>query len=968
MENISLWTLLLPCVAAILSWLWLLWARLKGWSKGVGEQEPLDPRQSLPADQAPPIPWASALWGRKWSLSLLLLVIAGASYMLFFAPPRLGGEIPITPNQPGRPLFSFHWQRDFLDKYDERIGLAISLVGSSASLLALTWGQGRRARFGGEAALLLAGLTLAGMGQWALAFGVFPLGAGLYGFAVLCFVSWGWMARQRVRGDLEARPRWTPQVEWLLVIAIFLLAAFARFYALHSVPYGVEGDESKWIFEVVEIMVDGRYDSSAEYHRDALPGSFYMQAPFQHWLGIGIYSARLGVVCYSLLGTLAFYWLLRQISPIPLAALGTFLLSISVMDISASRLANVESHVKLWPILALALLAFAIHLRRWEVYGLSGLALALGLLTYDTVLPILLVTFIVAIIELIVNPIDLKSGVTYLAAFLLPPLLTVPILIPYFTGRLDYYKISEKGWHSDGWLTFTNNLSQVARSWFVEARFDFIYHRQGPFINAALLPLLVLGFVLALMTMRSRLSRWVVIWALLVLIPVPILTASPFGRVYYPGVPAVYALIALAGYILMREIARILGSNLAPLGWIVGIAVLAWLPLYNFYLYFNAVSEAGDRQIRREIGEYALSAAEAGAHLFMPYWPNANDPLFVEWQIAELYLRQELSADQVDKAYDQIPIEDFLPRLAEFAHAWERVDILLGKENSSQREQGDVMRETLFRCYPGGMLREGNFFDRYRLEAAVLSEPNCVPVRLSFDSLEADGEEQQLTWTLSSGLVSSLRLTCEQENENILWVEAEKFEWGPGWGENVAFVSDWQGDGYLVDSYGSQAAVHHTYFPHAAPAYAWIRYYKRTVDQAPAYLELEKQVYSFSDVEEDETNQWLWERVGPFDMAAVEQNWRITRPYDDAPERFMALFIDSLVFTTDAEFSPLDDAQREMVYDRVHPLANPTNRGMIELKLAPGRYFCRLGIESAPLVDAYGRSEVWSNNLEVELP
>jgi len=292
----------------------------------------------------------------------------------------------------------------------------------------------------------------------------------------------------------------------------------------------------------------------------------------------------------------------------------------------------------------------------------------------------------------------------------------------------------------------------------------------------------------------------------------------------------------------------------------------------------------------------------------------------------------------------------------------------LGKENSSQREQGDVMRETLFRCYPGGMLREGNFFDRYRLEAAVLSEPNCVPVRLSFDSLEADGEEQQLTWTLSSGLVSSLRLTCEQENENILWVEAEKFEWGPGWGENVAFVSDWQGDGYLVDSYGSQAAVHHTYFPHAAPAYAWIRYYKRTVDQAPAYLELEKQVYPFSDVEEDETNQWLWERVGPFDMAAVEQNWRITRPYDDAPERFMALFIDSLVFTTDAEFSPLDDAQREMVYDRVHPLANPTNRGMIELKLAPGRYFCRLGIESAPLVDAYGRSEVWSNNLEVELP
>ncbi len=969
MEDISLWMLLLPFVVAILSWLWLFWARFKGWEKGLQEQEPLDPRPSSPAEVDGSIPWYTALWGQKWNLGLLLLIVAGVGYMLLFAPPRLGGEIPITPNQPGRPFFNFHWQRDYIDKYDEQIGLAISVAGSSASLLALTWGQWRRRRFGGEAALLFAGLTLAGMGQWVLKFGTFLMGGGLYGFAILCFVSWGWMARERLREDLEARPEPSRQTEWLLAIGIFLIAAFARLYALPSVPYGVEGDESKWIFEVVEIMIDGRYDSSAEYHRDALPGSFYMQAPFQRWVGIGILSARLGVIFYSLLGTLAFYWLLRQISPIPLAALGTFLLSISVMDISASRLANVESHVKLWPILALAILAWSIRQRRWQVYGLSGWVLALGLLTYDTVLPVFLVMFILIIVELIASRVELKSAVTYVAAFLFPPLMTVPLLIPYFVGRLNYYEIDEKGWGSDWWSTLVDNLGQVAQSWFVDTRFDFIYNRQGPFINALLLPLLVLGIVLGIMTLRRRVSRWAFLWALLVLIPVPVLTASPFGRVYYPGVAAAYVLIALAGYILIREVARLLGPALVPLGWIVGIAVLAWLPLYNFYLYFNAVGEPADRQIRREIGEYALSAAEAEAHLYLPYWPNADDHLFVEWQIAELFLRQHLSADQLSGAYDRISIDDMLPHLAEHAADWERVDILLDRESSSQREQWDAMRRALFRCFPGGTLIEGHFFDRYRLDAAILSEPSCIPVQLSLEHLDEEDDERALAWTLSGGLVSSLRVACEQEKDDMLWVEAETFEWGPGWGEDVAFVSGWQGDGYLVDSYGSQAALHQTRLPNTVPAYAWIRYYKRVVDQAPAYIEIDDDTFSFSDVDEDGVNEWLWERVGPFDLSADAQNWRLTRPYEDSPEKFMALFIDSVVFTTDADFSPLDGVQRDVVYDQVHQLTNPAQSGIIKLDLPQGRYFCRLGVESdQPLVDAYGRPDVWSDGLEIEIP
>ncbi len=791
----------------------------------------------------------------------------------------------------------------------------------------------------------------------------------LYGVAILGFISWAVLAHERLRDDLEFPAKWSPEIEWVLLVVICALAAFARFYALPHVPFGVEGDESKWIYEVVAMMVDGQYDSSGEYHRDALPVSFYMQAPFQRLGSVGILSARIGVVLFSLLGTLAFYWLLRQIAPLPVAVLGTFLLSISVMDISASRLANVESHVKLWPILALALLALTLYKKRWEIFALGGIALALGLLTYDTVLPMFLVMLLLMIIELFKERVALKESVKYVAAFLLPPLLTIPLLAPYFSSRLSYYKIDEKGWDGDWWLTLWQNLGEVAQSVFVATRFDFIYNRQGPILNSLLLPLLVLGLLIALATLRRRVSLWLFTWMIFIWIPVPVLTASPFGRVYYPGLPAIYGLIALGGYILIRELARFLGSTLRPLGWILGIAVLAWLPLYNFYLYFNAVGDPSDRQIRREIGELALDAAENDAHLFMPYWPGADEPLFVEWQIAELYIRHELSAEQVDIAYNQIPVEDFLPHLAEYAYRWERVDVLLDKEMSSQRQQWDALRETLLRCFPGGSLREGNFFDRYRIAAAVLTQPACIPVRLQLSYLDEESQPQQLGWELSGGATSSLRLACEQEKEDVLWIEAENFEQGPGWKADAAFVDGWQGEGYLADSYGSQFARQRTSLPVLTEAYAWVRYYKRVVDGSPGYVQLAGASYSFADVLEEDTNQWIWERVGPFSIPEGEQIWQITRPYDQAAGGFMALFIDSVVFTTEADFSPTSTNYRYVIYDEVLSHEIPAQKGILKINLPPGRYFCRVGITSdQPLVDAYGQPEVWSDDLEIETP
>jgi len=83
----------------------------------------------------------------------------------------------------------------------------------------------------------------------------------------------------------------------------------------------------------------------------------------------------------------------------------------------------------------------------------------------------------------------------------------------------------------------------------------------------------------------------------------------------------------------------------------------------------------------------------------------------------------------------------------------------------------------------------------------------------------------------------------------------------------------------------------------------------------------------------------------------------------------MALFIDSVVFTTDADFSPTSTGHRQIVYDEIYSLSNPTQAGILKFNLPSGRYYCRVSVETGQsLVDAYGQPEVWSNDLEVEMP
>lgn len=899
-----------------------------------------------------------------WTLILLAILAAFFIFLLVTAPPRLTGAIPIHPGQAGRPFYSLRWLRSTLSTNYTLFWTWSTLVCIILSVSISIWAIIKRSRFFAQVGLLAISLTLAALGQWMVGANGLLAAKFAYGVAVIGFVIWAILSRKRVRADLEhvaSPPRW---MEIAFLVGLFALTAYARLYAFPAVPYGIEGDEAKWTAEAVNVMLDGRVDSSGEYHRDALPVSYYLEAMFFRLFGANIFSARLEVIVTSIIATLVFYWLVRQMAPFPLAMLGSYMLASSIFDISASRLANVESHVKLWPILALALLAYAFRNQRWQSYLLSGATLALGLLTYDTVWPLVLIIMLLGIIEIVRHKDGVKQKAIRFAALLGPAVLSLPLVFPYFVSRIGYYNVSGKGWDVDFGQTLLNSLSGVVATWFVQLRTDFLYNRVGPLLNATLLPWLVFGFVIAWLSLRQRFSHWTLVWVLFYVLPVPILANSQMGRVVYPALPAAYALVALGMFIFWNEISRLLG-NLKILAAVICITFLFWLPLLNLYIYFNEVTDATDRQMRREISDIAAVAGGVDHMLLLPVVAGADEPLANEYQVIEMSLHDKMPVAQIPAARQTVAYNQFLPMLLTSYTEVPYIEILLDKTTPREREQRNAVYAALMGCFPGGKLTTGNYFDRYTLDIAAREKPACIPVSLDLQPVAAENGVA-LGWALSRGGTTQLRLECSRRDDSLVWIEAENATQAVGWKPETAYVLDWSGNGFLMDSYGSQMAWFTARIPGASEGYVWVRYFKRAADTSPAFLSLGDQSFAFADSAPEHLNQWAWERIGPYALRD-SLDWTLTRPYAEPSTKFMALFVDALVFTSNPEYDPRSSQSYMTMSPQVFSASGQT-QGTIHPVLEPGHYACEAkAVSPQPLVDSLGRTPVTSSRIEFDV-
>jgi hypothetical protein len=900
----------------------------------------------------------------SWTLILFAILAALFIFLLLLAPPRLTGEIPINPAQAGRPFFNLRWLRTTLNTNFALFWTWATLLCIIINITILVWAVIKRSRFVAQVGLLFISLTLAALGQWMVGADNLLAAKFAYGVASIGFVIWAILSRKRVRADMEHNaplPRW---MEIAFLVGLLVLTAYARLYAFPAIPYGIEGDEAKWTAESVNVMINGTPDQSGEYHRDALPVSYYLEAAFFRLFGTNIFSARLEVIVISILATLVFYWLVRQIAPFPLAMLGSYLLSISIFDISASRLANVESHVKLWPILALALLAYAHRNQRWQSYALSGAAAALGLLTYDTVWPLLLIVIILGLIEIIRHKNGVKQKAIRFAALMGPSILSLPLVVPYFVSRIGYYDVGGKGWGGSFAQTLLNNFGSVIATWFVQLRTDFLYNRNGPLLNSILLPWLVFGFILVSLSLQQRFSRWMFTWVLFYILPVPVLANSQMGRVVYPALPAVYALVALGMFLFWNEIVRLLG-NLKVLAAVICLTFIFWLPLLNLYIYFNEVTDAADRQIRREISDIAAVAGGTDHLLLLPVVTGADEPLANEYQVIEMSLHGKMPIAQIPTGYQTVPYDEFLPMLLTNYNKTPYLEIILDKTTARERQQREAVYATLVRCFPDGKLTTGNFFDRYTLDIAARENPACIPVNLDLEPVAAENGTA-LGWALSRGGSTQVRLECERRDDSIIWIDAENPVQAVGWLPETSYVSDWSGNGFLMDSYGSQLAWFVARLPNASEGYVWVRYYKRAADNSPAYLSLGNQSFAFADSAPEHLNQWVWQRLGPYTLSD-SLDWTLTRPYNESSTKFMALFVDTLVFTSDPNYDPRTSQSYTNIPVQIFSASGQT-QGTIHPVLEPGHYACVVkAVSPQPLVDSLGQTPVTSNKIEFDV-
>jgi hypothetical protein len=924
-------------------------------------------RADLPeAQKASP---AGMSWGdvrdrvRRWirnhtpEVSLIVAGVLLAGYIFALSPNFWSLRSGAGPN-PENPYSALHYVRTLELKWAGSLATIVAVVGTLLGLACFVYAlrstRLQSARFG----LLLSGLSLLGLWQLAMLDQYPPPASAPLALGLLVLLAWGLDYRRRDEDDLfeGGGSRATQFFLFSVALAVTILG---RVSYLRLRPLGIEGDEMKWTVEVARSMVDHQFLEAAEYHLASLPVSFYLEALPMRVLGVSALSARSTTVLYSILAGALFYFLARRLAGPRVAWLATFLLGISLLDMSASRLANVESLVKIWPIAGLLTLGWAFDARRTVGFVAAGVLVGLGMLAYDTVAPLLISGLVLLVYELRRLRIPRPEAIRFAAAYAAPQILVLPIAATYWIGRLQYYELDNKGLQSQPLPTLLSNAQDLWQALFTHAASDFLYNRDGPLFESLLSPWLLCGLVLAILLWnRGRL-----LWALVVLgtffLPVPIAAHSPMGRVLYPGLPMAYFLMAIAIVSAEGELRRLLGKAASPALMALGAVLLIQLFALHQFIYFNEVSDPDDRLARRELYDLAAEVQRSGALGIFPYVPTADDPIESEQSYAIwLGMRSTVrrASDMQTPMFPAAPT--FLASLSELPPSTNMASVVWYTASRTQAEERKALLDLFLRCYPTAHKTTGRFFDLFTLDTQALTSPACVSAMVTAELAPGSPDTEghvDFEWGVVGAPPSQATLDCGRESPELQILQAETMA-GPGWVTENRFADDFQGEGFLADPGDNAAAPASTEIsvPKSGDYFVWVRSYRRVEDPYGAILDVNGQTADFALAFSGQPT-WAWERLGPFRINEPEVTLSITRPYGGSLDHFMALFFDSLVITTSETFDPNTDPPYIPAFSRSVQIQAPDRAGRIAADLLPGTYACTITVQDGGrMIDSQG--------------
>jgi hypothetical protein len=830
------------------------------------------------------------------------------------------------------------------------------------------WRSGRRHQ-ALRAVTLLVAPALALEGQLLLLEGRLSSAAALYGLALAGFVAWLFFFRAASQEVLSPMPR-VERRELILLMLVLALTIFARFYALPRIPYGIEGDEAKWTIEVVSVMLDGRHTIQSEYHYPTMPVSFYMQFPFHRLLGPGVLSARIAVATFSVLGSLAFYWLVRELFGPPAALLATTLLAVSLIDVSASRMALVEAHVKFWATAGLALLVHGWRAHRPFYSCLGGVVLATGLLTYDTFAPVAVVAVVWLVVALADRRASQREWVEHLTALLTPVVIIAPFVAEYLFGRMQYYDPGRFDWRNNFIGSLLANFLELLQNFWQQPYGDFLFDRSGPVLNSLLTPFLFLGFLLALARIRRAGYALAALWFALLFFPVPILTGSPYVRVFYPGVPAIYTLIAVAVLLAWRQVAAALPDTFRPARLALAGLALGGLILLNLYIYFNDLQDRDDRRIRRELADMVTQAIAPERRVYVPYFPESDDPIQFEYPLALLEARRKLPADQIEQHIWVGAYEQLLPTLSREALYADDAAIVVHREFQTRGDELASILRTLQRCLNWQREREGRWFDLYVVDRFDIEAARCVAPRVRLAELADSSRGIRLQWWMedASGPARAV-LACRRLRPDTLVLEAEDMQRDDGWEEDWRYVIGFRGRGYLADRLVQGSAYVTVTLPVSGTYTLWVRTLRRTPDPYPFHLSLDGHVHTFMYTPGDLLGEWTWLAIPNLPLSAGKHTIRMARPVQEYLPDTLALFVDTLMLVGDPAFNPALESEwlpGLTLHQNVQP--HESSGVFWQDDVAPGRYRCQVTLSDGErLVDWNGESGARSNTVELTI-
>lgn len=846
-------------------------------------------------------------------------------------------------------------------------GWILGAIGALA--LAVIWGLAlrcRRIRQARSTSVIVLCILAALQAQTLVMRGELEGGGALYLLALgaFCGLSPAWIDRRTAAQAIPLSRR----AEWIALTLVLAVTVFGRFYDLKRMPYGIDGDESKWTIEVVSVVVDGRDDLSSEYHRRYLPMSFWMETPFQWLLGPGLTPGRIEVAFFSAIASFFFYRLARELFDAPTALVATLLLAVSLPDITASRAGNVESHVKLWTILPFYGLSVALRTRQARHFLLAGFAAAGAMLTYETLMPALAAVVTLALASALREWRDWRAWLRRLALLATAPAVVAFVTIDYLLGRMQYYQgyrqdAEALGTLGDQLLTGAQGLIKP----FVQApNVDALFHRFGPYINGLLVPLLALGIVYAAAHARRKGAAFALAWLAWVFIPIPLILHTPLPRIFYPGAPVLYLLVALALVQLYRAIVSAIG--LPRLAAALGTAGLAAFCVLNLTIWFQESEDSEDELRRREVAELVVANLDPAGPILAPYFPF-GETVEIERGLIDLLARERRGARSAD-GYQITPFDELLPRLAGSGAPYTRLKVLYDTTQLAEVEARRRILETFQRCYPNVQRIRTEFFEMFTVAGADLAEPACRSAALNVTPDQAQSENgapSGFDWSIEPASPVTSTLQCWRERDTILWLEAESLGQREGWIADARFVTGWSGTGYLADNMGSQFAGATISIPQPGVYRVWVRTLRRQADDFPAFIRLGREPpMPFGETGLGELNAWRWQAVADLPLEAGRLPIQLTRPFQGSILQFIALFVDTVVLSPDLSFDPARDERWQFAFTQETPALAASGR--FEAPFEPGRYRCEITVsDGGRLVDGTGHPGITSDPMEFEV-